>query len=200
MANFLKTCKKNTIMTKKKHEEHKTEEETKVTDQSSEATNEQELKAAKTDTVSKEDVLLGQLAELQDKNLRLMAEFDNFRKRTLKEKMELIKTGGESVIVNVLPVVDDMERALKALETAQDFAAMKEGLTLIFGKFNQFLSQNNVKEIETIGQPLDTDKHEAIANIPAPTEALKGKIVDVIQKGYYLQDKVIRYAKVIVGE
>ena len=141
------------------------------------------------------------LAEQQDKHLRLMAEFDNYRKRTLKEKSDLIKTGGESVITNILPVVDDLDRALKALETAQDLAAVKEGMTLILTKFGQFLAQSGVKEVEaSSGQAFDTDKHEAITNIPAPSEELKGKVVDVIQKGYYLHDKVIRFAKVVVGE
>ena len=130
-----------------------------------------------------------------------MAEFDNYRKRTLKEKSDLIKTGGESVITNILPVVDDLDRALKALETAQDLAAVKEGMTLILTKFGQFLAQSGVKEVEaSSGQAFDTDKHEAITNIPAPSEELKGKVVDVIQKGYYLHDKVIRFAKVVVGE
>jgi molecular chaperone GrpE len=152
------------------------------------------------EAVSVETELLLKLAEMQDKHLRLQAEFDNYRKRTLKEKADLIKTGGESVIVNVLTVIDDVERALVAIETTKDIEATHEGIKLIFGKFSQFLSQNGVQEIEAVGQVFDTDKHEAITNIPAPTEALKGKVVDVIQKGYLMQDKVIRFAKVVVGE
>jgi len=148
----------------------------------------------------KETVLLRQMAELQDKHLRLMAEFDNYRKRTLKEKADLIKTGGESVIINILPIVDDMERAMKSMETAQDIVAVKEGVNLIFGKFSQFLSQNGVKEVEASGMSFDTDKHEAITNIPAPSEEMKGKVIDVVQKGYSLHDKVIRFSKVVVGE
>ena len=104
------------------------------------------------------------------------------------------------VIMGILPVIDDMERAQKSMETAQDVAALKEGLGLVFGKFSQFLSQNGVKELEAAGQAFDTDKHEAITNIPAPSEEMKGKVIDVIQKGYCLQDKVIRFAKVVVGE
>ena len=152
------------------------------------------------DESSIEAELLAKLAEMQDKHLRLQAEFDNYRKRTLKEKADLIKTGGESVLINVLNVIDDVERALVAIETTKNIEATHEGIKIIFGKFSQFLSQNGVQEIEAVGQAFDTDKHEAITNIPAPTEDLKGKVVDVIQKGYVLQDKVIRFAKVVVGE
>jgi len=155
---------------------------------------------SQTETISVEAELLLKLAEMQDKHLRLQAEFDNYRKRTLKEKADLIKTGGESVLINVLTVIDDVERALVAIETTKDLEATHEGIKIIFGKFSNFLSQNGVQEIDAVGQAFDTDKHEAITNIPAPSEELKGKVVDVIQKGYLLQDKVIRFAKVVVGE
>lgn len=141
-----------------------------------------------------------QLEEQKDKNLRLYAEFDNYRKRTMKEKAELILNGGEKSISSILPIVDDFERALKNMENATDVAAVKEGVELIYNKFMSVLGQNGVKVIETKEQPLDTDYHEAIAVIPAPDEALKGKILDCVQTGYILNDKVIRHAKVVVGE
>ena len=141
-----------------------------------------------------------QIEEQKDKYLRLSAEFDNYRKRTMKEKAELILNGGENSISSILPIVDDFERALKNMETATDVAAVKEGVELIYNKFMSVLGQNGVKVIETKEQPLDTDYHEAIAVIPAPNEALKGKILDCVQTGYILNDKVIRHAKVVVGE
>lgn len=141
-----------------------------------------------------------QIEEQKDKYLRLSAEFDNYRKRTMKEKAELILNGGEKSISSILPIVDDFERALKNMETATDVAAVKEGVELIYNKFMSVLGQNGVKVIETKEQPLDTDNHEAIAVIPAPNEALKGKILDCVQTGYILNDKVIRHAKVVVGE
>jgi molecular chaperone GrpE len=138
--------------------------------------------------------------ELNDRYLRLMAEFDNYRKRTLKEKMELTKNGGEDVLKGILPVVDNMERAIKSLETAKDMEAVKEGINLIYKKFQEFLTTKGLKEIEAQGLELDTDKHEAVTKFTAPSEDLKGKIIDVIEKGYTLNDKVIRYAKVVIGE
>ena len=141
-----------------------------------------------------------QIEEQKDKYLRLSAEFDNYRKRTMKEKAELILNGGEKSISSILPIVDDFERALKNMETATDVAAVTEGGELIYNKFMSVLGQNGVKVIETKEQPLDTDYHEAIAVIPAPNEALKGKILDCVQTGYILNDKVIRHAKVVVGE
>lgn len=141
-----------------------------------------------------------QIEEQKDKYLRLSAEFDNYRKRTMKEKAELILNGSEKSIGSILPVVDDFERALKNMETATDVAAVREGVELIYNKFMSVLGKNGIKVIETKEQPLDTDYHEAIAVIPAPEEALKGKILDCVQTGYILNDKVIRHAKVVVGE
>lgn len=140
------------------------------------------------------------LEEQKDKYLRLSAEFDNYRKRTMKEKAELILNGGEKTITSILPIVDDFERALKNMETATDVAAIREGVELIYNKFMSVLGQNGVKVIETKEQALNTDFHEAIAVIPAPQEELKGKILDCVQTGYTLNDKVIRHAKVVVGE
>jgi molecular chaperone GrpE len=140
------------------------------------------------------------LNELQDKYLRLSAEFDNYRKRTLREKSELIKTAGEEILKKILPVVDNFERGLKAMEQSQDLNSLKEGVLLIYNHFKDFLQQQGIKEIHTMNEPLNTDQHEAVSTIPAPSEELKGKIVDVIEKGYTLHDKVIRYSKVVVGE
>ncbi|MFS2875679.1 nucleotide exchange factor GrpE [Bacteroides thetaiotaomicron] len=140
------------------------------------------------------------IEEQKDKYLRLSAEFDNYRKRTMKEKAELILNGGEKSISSILPVIDDFERAIKTMETAKDVKAVKEGVELIYNKFMATLAQNGVKVIETKDQPLDTDYHEAIAVIPAPSEEQKGKILDCVQTGYTLNDKVIRHAKVVVGE
>ena len=140
------------------------------------------------------------IEEQKDKYLRLSAEFDNYRKRTMKEKAELILNGGEKSLSSILPVVDDFERAFKTMETATDVQAVKEGVELIYNKFMATLAQNGVKVIETKDQPLNTDYHEAIAVIPAPSEAQKGNILDCVQTGYTLNDKVLRHAKVVVGE
>ena len=140
------------------------------------------------------------IEEQKDKYLRLSAEFDNYRKRTMKEQAELILNGGEKSISSILPVIDDFERAIKTMETAKDVKAVKEGVELIYNKFMAVMAQNGVKVIETKDQPLDTDYHEAIAVIPAPSEEQKGKILDCVQTGYTLNDKVIRHAKVVVGE
>lgn len=152
-------------------------------------------------------VLENKVAELEafnrditDKYLRLSAEFDNYRKRTLRERMELTKTAAESVMTGILPVVDDFERAMHSIDQGMNFEAVKEGILLIYNKFQDFNKQNGITEIEAAGQPFNTDLHEALTKIPAPSEDMKGKIVDVIQKGYYLNDKVIRFAKVVVGE
>lgn len=140
------------------------------------------------------------LEEEKDKYLRLSAEFDNYRKRTLKEKAELILNGAEKTIGSLLPIIDDLERAIATMQKAEDVTAVREGVELIFGKLMTTLEQNGVKPIQTKELPLDTDYHEAIAVVPAPAEELKGKILDCVQTGYMLNDKVIRHAKVVVGE
>lgn len=139
-------------------------------------------------------------AVLNDKLLRLVAEFDNYKKRTLKEKTDLLKYGGENVLNAILPVIDDLERAQKSINEASEITAVKEGLDLIFAKFNEFLNQQGIKEIEAVNLDLNTDYHEAITRFPAPSEEMKGKIIDVVQKGYMLHDKVMRFSKVVVGE
>jgi len=146
------------------------------------------------------DELKTKLADVTDKHLRLQAEFDNFRRRTMKEKVDLIKSGGETVLVNILPVIDDFERALDSLKDVSDDDAGKQGTALIYNKFEEFLTQNNVKEIGALHQVFNVDLHEALTKIPAPEKKLKGKVVDVIQKGYLLNEKVIRFAKVVIGE
>lgn len=139
------------------------------------------------------------VAELQDKYLRQLAEFDNYRKRTMKEKAELILNGAEKTITAILPILDDMERALKNMETAEDVAAVKEGVNLIMQKFIKVLENQGVKKIDTDNADFNTDLHEAIAQIPAPTEEMKGKVIDCVQTGYTLNEKVIRHSKVAVG-
>ena len=140
------------------------------------------------------------IAELQDRYLRQAAEFDNYRKRTMKEKADLIKSAAEKVMVAELPIVDDMDRALDNMEKGMDADACIEGFKLIAQKFKNTLAQQGLEKIDTDGQDFDTDYHEAIALIPAPTEELKGKILDCVQAGYKLGDKVIRHAKVAVGQ
>lgn len=144
--------------------------------------------------------LMNQVKEWQEKYIRLAADFDNFRKRTMREKMELIKTAGEDTLISILPVIDDFERAMKAMETATEVGPVKEGVELIYNKFKDILLQKGLKPIDAQNQEFNTDVHEAITKVPVPDESLKGKVVDVIQKGYTLQDKVVRYAKVVVGE
>jgi molecular chaperone GrpE len=140
------------------------------------------------------------LIEMADKHLRLQAEFDNFRKRTLKEKAELIKSGGETVLSNILPIIDDFDRALVTMKDVAEDDPAKIGFLLIFSKFKEFMRQHNVKEIEAAGNYFDVDLHFALTKIPAPSDDLKGKVVDVIEKGYILNDKVLRHAKVVIGE
>ncbi len=140
-----------------------------------------------------------ELALANDKFLRLYAEFDNYKRRTSKERIDLLQTAGKDVIVSLLPVLDDFERASRAIENAKDVAAVKEGVNLVYSKLKNLLAQKGLKEMISKGQPFDADIHEAVTNIPAPDEAMKGKIVDVLEEGYLLNDKVIRFAKVVVG-
>jgi molecular chaperone GrpE len=148
----------------------------------------------------KEPTTEEKLAELQDRYLRLSAEYDNFRKRTLKEKIDLQKSANENLLNALLPVADDFDRAMQSVDEAKDIEAVKEGMKLISGKFAGFLSQQGVKEIEAVNKEFDTDLHEAITKIPAPSKKQKGKVVNVIQKGYFLNEKVLRFSKVVIGE
>ncbi len=140
------------------------------------------------------------IEEQKDKYLRLSAEFDNYRKRTMKEKAELIKNGGEKAISAILPILDDLERALQNMQKADDVKAMYEGIDLISQKFHKVLSQEGLQKMDPVGETFDTDYHEAIALVPAPDEAQKGKVLDCVQTGYKLNDKVIRHAKVVVAQ
>ena len=138
--------------------------------------------------------------ELNDTHLRLRAEFDNYRKRTMREKADLIKMGGESALKNLLPVIDDFERALQNSRATEEMDASREGVDLIYTKFINYLGQQGVKAIEAVGRPFDTEEFEAIATIPAPQPDMKGKVIDCVQTGYILYDKVLRHARVVVGE
>lgn len=138
--------------------------------------------------------------DYKDKYLRLYAEFENFRKRTNKEKLDLISTANAGIMKDLLPVIDDFERAIKNNESVDDVNSIKEGFNLIFHKFSQILSSKGLISMESEGVSFDSELHEAIANIPAPSEDQKGKVVDVVEKGYYLNEKVVRYAKVVVGQ
>ena len=140
------------------------------------------------------------LAEMQERYLRLSAEFDNYRKRTLREKMDLTKNAGENILKSIIPVMDDFERALKLMETATDCIAMKSGIDLIYNKFSEFLKQKGLKEIEALNTDFNVDLHDAVSKVPVRDEKMKGKVVEVVVKGYYLHDKVMRHSKVVVGE
>jgi len=197
-------------MTKKsnkpeKQEDKKVEAEEMLNEEQvqEEATQEEEAEEAEEkeeEEEKKEPTAEEKLAELQDRYLRLTAEYDNFRKRTLKEKIDLQRSANENLLSALLPVADDFDRGLQSVDEASDIEAVKEGLKLISGKFKGFLTQQGVKEIEAMKKVFDTDVHEAITKIPAPSKKLKGKVVDVVQKGYMLNDKVLRYAKVVIGE
>ena len=179
----------------------------KVENMQEETTNLQDEQPKEAEETAATDKVADELAELQkkydelnDTHLRLRAEFDNYRKRTLREKSELIKNGGESALTHLLPVVDDFERALQNIQKSEDLAAVAEGVNLIYNKFVSYLTSQGVKAMDIVGKPFDADICEAIATIPAPEEALKGKVIDCVQTGYMLNDKVLRHAKVVVGE
>lgn len=194
--------KENNGVNNPEEEDMTRQEEASVEDVAPDAENVEEAEAE-----NEVNTLENQVSELQDQlekekkeYLFLMAEFDNFRKRTLREKSELIKNGGESVLKGVLPIMDDFERAIKASETSDDIASMKEGMSLIYHKLQKFLTQNGVKEIDPSDDTFDTEKHEAISVLPVPDESKKGKILDTVQKGYTINDKVLRHAKVVVAQ
>lgn len=171
-----------------------------ATNLQNEAANAAEENGAADNVTDEQDGLQKKYDELNDSHLRLMAEYDNYRKRTLREKSELIKNGGESALTHLLPIIDDFERALQNIRKTEDIEAINEGIELIYNKFMGYLSQQGVKPIETVGKPFDTEEAEAVAIIPAPEPDMKGKVLDCVQTGYTLNDKVIRHAKVVVGE
>lgn len=147
-----------------------------------------------------EELMKAEIDQLNDKYIRLFAEFDNYKRRTAKERLELFSTANRETILALLPVMDDFERAFKAMQNADEASAVREGMELIYNKFKSIMQSKGVKPMESIGQPFNIDFHEAITNIPAPTEDLKGKVIDEVEKGYFLNDKVVRFAKVVVGE
>lgn len=149
---------------------------------------------------SETDKLQAELDEQKDKYLRLAAEFDNFKRRNAKERIELMQTAGKDVIISLLDVLDDCDRAQKQLETTDDIAQQKEGIMLVFNKLRNTLQSKGVKPMETVNQAFNSDLHEAITEIPAPNDELIGKVMDEVMKGYYLNDKIIRHAKVVVGK
>ncbi|MDC1403570.1 nucleotide exchange factor GrpE [Crocinitomicaceae bacterium] len=177
---------------------------------SEEELNENNFEVSENETASESDqkiveekaepTIEDKLIEANEKFIRLYAEFENFRKRTNKEKVDLLSHAGEGVIKNFLPIIDDFERAIANNESVEDVNALKEGFQLVFTKFKGIMEAKGVKPMTTIGEAFDSEIHEAIANIPAPSNDLKGKIVDDVEKGYYLNDKVIRFAKVVVGQ
>lgn len=146
------------------------------------------------------DKLLAQIAELKDKHLRQVAEFDNFRRRTAKERVELIQTAGKDIVQSLLEVLDDMDRADKTLETTTDINVAKEGIALVFSKMRNTMHHKGLRKMEAKNEEFNADLHEAITEIPAPSEDMVGKVIDVVESGYYLNDKLIRFAKVVVGK
>jgi len=156
-----------------------------------------ELPESNNDEVEK---LQGEIAELKDKHLRLIAEFDNFRRRTAKERVELTQTAGKDILQSLLVVLDDVNRAAKQMETTDDIAVLKEGISLVFNKFKAIMQSKGLKEMEAHNTEFNADLHEAITEIPAPNNKMVGKVMDVVEQGYYLNDKLIRHAKVVVGK
>ncbi|WP_238387306.1 nucleotide exchange factor GrpE [Sphingobacterium olei] len=167
------------------HEENLAQEDTPQTEQ---------------ETVSKEERLTQELSESNDRYARLFAEFDNYKKRTSKERIDLIQSAGQGVITKLLPIIDDFDRALHAMSTAQDIDSVKQGIELVNSKFRKLLENEGLKEMEVLGHPFDAEYQEAITAIPAPDEDQKNKVLDVVEKGYFLNDKVIRFAKVVIGQ
>lgn len=174
--------------------------ETENKDDSNDELNLDDLSPENTDNqLSDEDKIKAEAIEWQNKYLRLYAEFDNFKRRTSKERLELMQIASKDVIADLLAILDDFERAQKSMDTATDIVSVKEGVTLIQLKLKGILNQKGLKEMESIGHEFNADIHEGITTIPAPSEKLKGKVVDELEKGYFLNDKVIRFAKVIIG-
>jgi len=200
LAILLEIARKNKkYFSMKTKKEDKTQEIKDTKTKKAKTTKKAKVKKADDKSVQIEE--LGEkLAEITDKHIRLQAEFDNYRKRTLNEKIELMKSGGADILQALLPVIDNFERAIDASSKTEDIAAVREGIDLIYNSFKDFLEKKGVKSMEAKGKEFDTDFHEALTKIPAPEEDLKGKVVDVIEKGYLHNDKVMRFAKVVVGE
>jgi molecular chaperone GrpE len=192
------------MFNKKKKEEEAIIENSQAAPEAAETATEENAADAATETeaveeLSAEEKLKHENSALNDKYLRLFAEFDNYKRRTQKERIELLQTAGKDVVVSLLPVLDNFERALKATENTNEVGAIRDGIVLVQTQLQNILGQKGLKEIESLNTAFDTDMHEAITKIPAPTDDLKGKVVDQLEKGYTLNDKVIRFAKVVVG-
>lgn len=192
----------------KKEQEQVKEEELQQEETQTEAQNDEvESQNAETEQPAKEETpedkiaaLQAELEKSQKEYLFLMAEFDNYRKRTVKEKAELIKNGGEKAMLGLLPVIDDFERAIDAIDNSSDVESLKEGVDLIYNKFMKYLESQQVKPMESTGTDFDADIYEAVTTFPAPDESMKGKVIDTVQKGYTINEKVLRHAKVVVGQ
>lgn len=194
-------------MSKKEQEQVKEEElqqeetQTEAQNAEVESQNTEEEQPAKEETPEdKIAALQAELEKSQKEYLFLMAEFDNYRKRTVKEKAELIKNGGEKAMLGLLPVIDDFERAIDAIDKSSDMESLKEGVDLIYNKFMKYLESQQVKPMESTGTDFDADVYEAVTTFPAPDESMKGKVIDTVQKGYTINEKVLRHAKVVVGQ
>lgn len=194
-------------MSKKEQEQVKEEElqqeetQTEAQNAEVESQNAEEEQPAKEETPEdKIAALQAELEKSQKEYLFLMAEFDNYRKRTVKEKAELIKNGGEKAMLGLLPVIDDFERAIDAIDNSSDVESLKEGVDLIYNKFMKYLESQQVKPMESTGTDFDADVYEAVTTFPAPDESMKGKVIDTVQKGYTINEKVLRHAKVVVGQ
>lgn len=194
-------------MSKKEQEQVKEEElqqeetQTDAQNVEVESQNAEEEQPAKEETPEdKIAALQAELEKSQKEYLFLMAEFDNYRKRTVKEKTELIKNGGEKAMLGLLPVIDDFERAIDAIDKSSDVEGLKEGVDLIYNKFMKYLESQQVKPMESTGTDFDADIYEAVTTFPAPDESMKGKVIDTVQKGYTINEKVLRHAKVVVGQ
>ncbi|MEE0453013.1 MAG: nucleotide exchange factor GrpE [Sodaliphilus sp.] len=194
-------------MSKKEQEQVKEEElqqeetQTEAQNAKVESQNAEEEQSAKEETPEdKIAALQAELEKSQKEYLFLMAEFDNYRKRTVKEKAELIKNGGEKAMLGLLPVIDDFERAIDAIDKSSDVEGLKEGVDLIYNKFMKYLESQQVKPMESTGTDFDADIYEAVTTFPAPDESMKGKVIDTVQKGYTINEKVLRHAKVVVGQ
>ncbi|MCK4631453.1 MAG: nucleotide exchange factor GrpE [Bacteroidales bacterium] len=193
---------KNVVINKKGKQDYtkikETEKKTRVKKASSKQSKKAVEQTKKTDKTR--ETAAEKIAEFQNKYIRLSADFDNYRKRTLKERIELIKSANAEILLNLLPVMDDFDRALKSMEDTKGCKEIKDGIDLIYNKFGEFLKSSGIKEIDAMHKKFDIDIHEAVTKIPAPEKKLKGKVLDVIQKGYFLNEKIIRYPKVIIGD
>lgn len=182
-------------------QENQVETTTEDSDKQEEITDEKDgEKAAQEEDPKKTKSPVDELGDMKDKYLRLYAEFDNYRKRTLKERHDLVKLAAQDVIKAILPAVDDLDRAIRIADADDNDETVPEGIRLVYNKLLKSLEQQGVKPMETTGADFDPELHEALTKIPAPTEDLKGKIIDTVERGYYLNDKIVRYAKVVIGE